>query len=284
MEDSVKIFEFVRVGGLMATVLVILGTWLGAYLLTRFFTRMGERFTEHRLRINQVGAFLRFVLYVTGIVVAFMLSFRLSREMLLAIGGTAAVAIGFALKDLAASVIAGLTILIDKPFQVGDRVTFGDIYGEVRSIGLRSVKLVTLDDSLVTIPNNKFLTDAVASGNAGALDMLVQMDFFIGIDQDVALAKRIVGDALTTTSYAYLEKPWTVLVNQIVHENYFAIRLRAKVYVVDVVYEKALESDVTERVIEGFREAGIQPPAVLHRPLAGPEPKTTAAARPTRLA
>jgi hypothetical protein len=56
-----------------------------------------------------------------------------------------------------------------------------------------------------------------------------------------------------------------VLVNQVVHEGYFAIRLRAKVYVLDVRYEKALETDVTERVIEGFRAMGILPPARLVR-------------------
>ncbi|MFH1438315.1 MAG: mechanosensitive ion channel domain-containing protein [Pseudomonadota bacterium] len=265
MEDTLTVFSFIRVSGLLATVVILIGTWVLGQLLSRFMARLGTRFTQHRLRINQVGAFVRFVLYIAGITIAVMLSFRLSKEMLLAIGGTIAVALGFALKDLTASLIAGLIILVDKPFQVGDRVSFEGFYGEIASIGLRSVRLITLDDNVVTIPNNKFLTEAAASGNAGALEMLIQMDFFIGADQDVARARRIVADALTTTRYAFLEKPWTVLVNQVVHENYFAIRLRAKVYVLDVRYEKALESDVNERVIEGFREAGVSPPAILHR-------------------
>ena len=173
--------------------------------------------------------------------------------------------LGFAFKDLAASVLAGITILLDKPFQVGDRVTFADFYGEITAIGLRSVSLVTLDDNLVTIPNNKFLTEAVSCGNAGALDMLVQNDFYIAYDQDVSSARRVVADAITTSRYTYLDKPWNVLVNQVVHHGYYAIRLRAKVYVLDIQYEKALETDVTVRVIEGFRELGIEPPSVLER-------------------
>ena len=88
-------------------------------------------------------------------------------EVALAIGGTAAVSLGFALKDLLSSIVAGLIILVDRPFQVGDRVTFDGWYGEITHIGLRSVRLLTLDDTQVTIPNNKFLTDLVASGNAG---------------------------------------------------------------------------------------------------------------------
>jgi small-conductance mechanosensitive channel len=185
--------------------------------------------------------------------------------------------LGFGFKDLAASLIAGIIILFDRPFQVGDRVTFAGYYGEVAAIGLRSVRLVTLDDNLVTIPNNKFLTDVAACANSGALDMLVQMDFYIGLDQDIAVAKQIVADAITASRYSYLEKPYTVLVNEVPLENHLAVRLRAKVYVLDVRYEKALETDVTERVLEAFRDADVRPPAILHRTVAD----TPASARAT---
>lgn len=267
MPQNVDFFSFIRVGGLMTALVVLAATWAGAHLIPGVFERLGARFTHRRLVLQQVGTFVRFGIYVCGSTAALMLSLNLSPQLVLALSGSIAVTLGFALKDLAASVIAGLIILFDRPFQVGDRVTFGGYYGSITSIGLRSVRLVTLDDTLVTIPNNKFLTDVAASANAGALDMLVQMDFFIGVDQDMARAKQILSDAITTTRFAFLEKPWTVLVNEVVHESYFAVRLRAKVYVLDVVYEKALETDVTERVLEGFREAGIQPPAVLHRAL-----------------
>jgi small-conductance mechanosensitive channel len=208
---------------------------------------------------------VRFFIYLSATTACVLLSVRLTKELMLALGGSIAVMVGFGFKDLAASLIAGIIILFDRPFQVGDRVTFGGYYGEIAAIGMRSVRLITLDDNLVTIPNNKFLTDLVASGNAGALDMLVQMDFFIGLDQHLARAKQIVADAITSTRYAYLQKPYTVLVNEVMLDSHLAVRLRAKVYVLDVRYEKALETDVTERVLGGFRDAGIQPPAILHR-------------------
>jgi small-conductance mechanosensitive channel len=215
---------------------------------------------------------------LVGIALAVGASVRLSQEMMFALAGAGAMTVGFALKDLAASVLAGLMIIIDRPFQVGDRVSFGGHYGEIISIGLRSVRLNTLGDDVVTIPNNKFLTDAVSSGNWGALDMMVTMDFFIGADQDLARARALVEECITSSRYAFLRKPWRINVNQVVEGNYFAIRLRARVYVLDCQYEKALETDVTERVIEAFREHGILPPAVLHRP-ADPEDTRAAAAR-----
>jgi small-conductance mechanosensitive channel len=264
-DDLAGILSFFRVGGLLSAAVLLLLVWFVAHSTNRFFRRLGNRFTERRLLIHQVGTLFRFSLYIAGLIGSFFLTFRVSDKLLFAIGGSLAVAVGFAVKDLVASIIAGVVILIDRPFQVGDRVTYGDVYGEIRSIGLRSVRLVTLDDNLVTIPNSKFLMDTVSSGNAGELDMLVQMDFFVGTDQDIAAAKRVVAEAITSSRFAYLKKPWSVLVNQVIEHNYFAVRLRAKVYVIDVQHEKSIETDITERVMEGFREARIKPPAVLHR-------------------
>lgn len=268
MDESLNIVEFIRIGGIVPALFVLFITWMISATITRFTDRMGSRFSERRLVLHQANTVMRFIISFAGIAGAVVLVFRLSEQMLLAIGGTLAVAVGIALKDLAASIVAGLMILFDRPFQVGDRVSFGGFYGEIQRIGLRSVRLVTLDDNLVTIPNNKFLTDIVSSGNAGALDMLVQVDFFIGVDQDIATARRIVEEVVTTCRYAYLDKPWTVLVAQVMQENYYAVRLRAKVYVLDVMYEKALETDLTTRALDTFRRDGIRPPAQLYRDVA----------------
>jgi len=265
--QNAEILRFFKPGGVPYAVLIIVVTIVGARVLTKSLSRLGQRFPDKRLLINQVGSFLRFAIFLFGGLGATAFVIDLSREVLIAIGGTVAVAIGFALKDFVASIVAGLIILVDRPFQVGDRVSFDGYYGEISHIGLRSVRLVTLDDTQVTIPNNKFLTDTVASGNAGAVEMMIQMDFFIGLDQDEKQAKRIVQEALTSSRYVDLGLPWVVTVSQLIQDSYLAVRLRAKAYVLDVKFEKAFETDVTERVLEGFREAGIQPPAVLHRSL-----------------
>lgn len=260
MEDAGQVLKFVRVGGIATAFVILLATWLLVRLLARLSAGIGRRFQHRRLFVNQASTLLRFIIYIAAIAICIPIVFQLTDQMLLALGGTIAVTLGFALKDLAASVIAGITILVDKPFQVGDRVSFAGYYGEIAAIGLRSVRLVTLDDNLVTIPNNKFLNEIVSSGNAGELNMLVQMDFYIGVDQDFMKAKEIAKDAITSCRYAYLDKPWAVLINEVSLENYVAIRIRTKVYVMDVRYEKALESDVTERVLLGYREADIRPP------------------------
>ncbi len=270
MEAQARLIDFFNPQGVPYALLVLVVSVVLVVLLRRALDGLGNRFPDKRLLISQTGSFLRFGVYLLGFLGMAVSVLKLRQEVLIALGGTLAVAVGFALKDIAASIVAGLIILIDRPFQVGDRVTFESYYGEIRHIGLRSVKLVTLDDTLVTIPNGKFLTDVVASGNAGEVEMMLQVDFHIGVDQDVALAKTIVREALTASRFVHLKKPWAVLVNQVIVENYLAVRLRAKGYVLDVRFEKAFETDLTERVLEGFHEAGIRPAAVLHRHDAAP--------------
>ncbi|MCA9565590.1 MAG: mechanosensitive ion channel, partial [Myxococcales bacterium] len=152
-----------------------------------------------------------------------------------------------------------------QPFQVGDRITFGSHYGEVKEIGLRMVRIVTLDDNLISIPTNKFLTEEVASGNAGALDMMVVIDFLIAIDADFEEAKRIVYEATVTSKYVYLNKPVAVLLSDQVVGMGVATQVRVKAYVVDTRFEKRFASDVTERVKHAFRKAGIRPPVLTTR-------------------
>ena len=277
LTPEVSVLAELNISSLLSALMVLAISFVVIRITTSTLAGLGARFVDKRLLLNQIATVTRFVLWSIGAVLA-VRALALPREVLIGLTGGAAVTIGFALKDLVASVLAGLTIIIDRPFQVGDRVAFGEFYGEIAAIGLRSVRLVTLDDNVVTIPNNKFLTESVSSGNAGALDMLIQLDFLIGLDQDVATARRLVEQCMLSNRYVYTKKPWVVLVTMVMQGNYPAIRLRAKAYVLDVQYEKAFETDVTERVIAAFRQHGILPPAILHRSLDG-TPITISASR-----
>ena len=59
--------------------------------------------------------------------------------------------------------------------------------------------------------------------------MMVQMDFYIGLDQDLAAAKDVVAEALTSSRYFSTARPWAVNVSQVMQDSYLALRLRAKV-------------------------------------------------------
>jgi small-conductance mechanosensitive channel len=257
--------HMIRWGGLAASVFVIAAAWILLRFTARLVDQLGTAFGDYRLTLQKFSAFFRFGVFFATIYSVILLSLDISREMLTILGGTAAVAVGFAMKDLVASLVAGVTIMFDRPFQVGDRVTFAGQYGDILSIGLRSVKLRTLDDSMVTIPNNMLLNEVTTCGNYGVLNMQLMIDFLIGIDQDVHRAREIVLEAAVTSNFIYLTNPVEVLVSQVVTGGHVALQLRLKAYVLDTVFEKAFETDVTLRVMDTFRAEGIRPPAILHR-------------------
>lgn len=268
-EAVANLTQLIRWSGVFSSLFVI----AGAYLLLRFVSssveRLSNQFADRRLTFQKIETIFQFVLYIMTAVVVLALSLRLDEKVVALVGGTVAVSVGFAVKDLVASFVAGIMIMIDRPFQVGDRIDFGGHYGDITAIGLRSVRMQTLDDNTVTIPNNKFLSDITSCGNYGALDMQVAMDFYVGPDQDVDVAREVVHDAALASRYIHLPKPIVVLVNQVITDNHVAVRLRLKAYVLDTRYEKAFETDVNLRVLRAFREQGIMPPAILHRQVAG---------------
>ena len=263
--DFSELAGIVRWGGVFVSVFVLAGSAILLRVISGVADRVGARFASHRMLVQKVESFLRFAVYIIAGSLCVGLSLRLDATALTVIGGALAFAVGFAMRDLVAAFIAGITIIFDRPFQVGDRVAYAGEYGDIIKIGLRSVQMNTLDHNIVTIPNNKVLTDVTSCGNYGALEMQVAMDFNIGADQDVRLARELVREACLTSPYAYLKQPVPVLVKQVITQNYVAFAIKARPYVLDTKYEKPFETDVHLRVNDAFREYGIQPPAILHR-------------------
>ncbi|MBL8602402.1 MAG: mechanosensitive ion channel [Myxococcales bacterium] len=277
--DLGRLAEFIRWGGVAASVPVVAASLFLLRLIENFGDRMSRRFSNRRPTIQKVQTTVRFFVYLATLAIALSLSVRLDPTALTVIGGALAFAVGFALRDLVASFIAGITIMFDRPFQVGDRVSYGGEYGDIIKIGLRSVRMNTLDHNIITIPNNKVFTDVTSSGNYGELEMQVAMDFYIGVDQDAKLAAEIIREACLTSPYVYLEQPIPVLAKQMILQDYIVVHLKARPYVFDCKYEKPFETDVHLRVLEAFRERGISPPAVLYRALGGAPPQLGGSSR-----
>ena len=266
-EPSKDLLQFIDLEALPVAAGILVGGLVVARVLTTFLDDLGERWTGRRLLLKKASALTRFAIYAAiGVLVTTNL-LVLEQEALLAVAGTVGIAFGFAFQGLLASLMAGVILLIDEPFQVGDRVSFAGYYGEIKSIGLRSVRMVTLDDNLVTIPNSKFLTDASASANHGDLDCMVVRDFYIAPAEDFQLARRIIEEAAATSRYVFLEKPLVTHVSDSFMGERFVTVIKVKAYVFDARYESAFGSDVTERVKAAMREYGIRTPDMAYRDL-----------------
>lgn len=75
--------------------------------------------------------------------------------------GIAGLALSLAAQDSIKNLFGSVTILVDRPFQVGERIIFGGYEGAIEEIGFRSTSVRTVNGHLVTIPNSKIVSDSV---------------------------------------------------------------------------------------------------------------------------
>jgi small-conductance mechanosensitive channel len=227
---------------------------IAVFLLTWF----SERVYEHRITIKMAIPLAKFAIYGFAIYHILGAVLQLSTAQLVAFSGLAGAAVGFGLKDLVAEVVGGIVIVLDKPYQVGDKVRIDCHYGEVRDIGLRATRLVSPDDNLITVSNQKVLSQILANANAGSQEMMVVIDLFIDSASDASRAMEILREATVTSRYVYIseKRPVTILLK----DRPFYRRVRSKAYVYDLRDEFQFESDVTKRAWDAFEAEGIEPP------------------------
>ncbi|MGQ9838530.1 MAG: mechanosensitive ion channel family protein [Cyanobacteriota bacterium] len=182
----------------------------------------------------------------------------LSPSNIFALTGTAAVALGFAFKDYISSIIAGITALFEAPYRVGDRVKLGEHYGEVVNYGLRSVKIKTPDDDIVTIPHNFLWSNAVANANDGALEAQVAVDFHFGHGVDLALVQRILYQAAYTSKYTQLKLPVRVVIT----EKPWGIIAKLRCYPLDARDEFVFKTDLLTRARQAFSRYDLPLPVL----------------------
>ena len=251
------------VGVLWSIVVVFLFNYL-VRLVAWVLDQLSERSARRRLFFKGLVPIVRIVLWLFAGYLIVRVIFRVDAQGIIAGAAALGVAVGFAAQDLLKNLFGGIILVFDQPFQVGDKIRVGETYGEVTSIGLRSTRIVTPDDNLVSVPNAQVVDQQVANANAGELNCQVVTDLYLPGDVDEARAKRIAFEAAVGSRYVYLNKPIVVLIRDELHWAVFT-RVRVKAYVLDPRHEFLFESDVTERARAGFRAAGMmggerQPP------------------------
>jgi len=214
-------------------------------------------------RVKYKGA-IRRVLPVVKIVgwslVAYIIIngiFQPPAETIFAFFASVGVAIGFASQDLLKNIFGGLMILFDKPFQIGDKIESGKYYGEVLEIGLRSTRIVTPDDSVVTIPNSEMMNQSISNANSGENNCQVVAEFFFPVTIDTKRVRQIAVEAAQISQYVYLNKPILVVFSNVVIPRGSFLKMKLKAYVNDVRYEFPFQSEMTEIVLRELAKEGL---------------------------
>jgi moderate conductance mechanosensitive channel len=222
---------------------------------------LSEQLGTKRHILSMIIPVLKIFVYVCVVYLILSPLFELGFTEIAVFSGLIGAGLGFGLKDLVENVIAGFIIIIEKPYQIGDKITIGDQYGEVIDIGLIQTVIVTPGDSRVTIPNYYTVINAVSSSNSGSAEMMVITELYLSYDADIDEAVRLLTEAVITSRYVYIseKRPYIILV-----ENYPLYRkIIAKAYVNDLRHEFTFKTDITKRTWASYQKVGIKPPDII---------------------
>ena len=243
-----------------AVIIFILGIFLIKFT-TKVLELFAERSTKYRISIKGIVPVFRILGWSLVVYVIIAGIFRPPAATLLAVAASLGIAIGFAAQDIFKNIFGGIMILFDRPFQVGDKIEAGQHYGEVVKIGLRSTRIVTPDDSLVSIPNGDVMTQPVLNSNAGEPNCQVVAEIYLPITIDTERVRQIATEAAQVSKYIFLDKPIVVLFFNEVKERRSYFKMRLKAYVMDIRYEFAFKSDMTELVMKELIKQKIISPS-----------------------
>jgi small-conductance mechanosensitive channel len=177
--------------------------------------------------------------------------------------GVAGIAIGFAAKDTLSNIIAGILLIMDRPFEVGDRIevwsapTNSATWGDVLDIGLRATKIRTTDNIVIVIPNNEIMTRDIINYTTITDEIRVRIPIGIAYDADVKRAKEIINDIALELDWVMREPPPKVVVKSFGDS---AVNLEARVWISEPRRRIDTVSHMTDRVKEVFQNEGIEIP------------------------
>jgi len=141
-------------GFIIGGVILIFGYVIARLVSATFVSTIGQRLSAHQLLVwrRSIFYFLLLLFTVSGL---HEMGFKIS--VLLGAAGIFTVAIGFASQTSVSNLISGLFLIGEGSFEVGDSITVNNITGEVLSIDLLSIKLRTIDNIYVRIPNEQLI-------------------------------------------------------------------------------------------------------------------------------
>lgn len=196
----------------------------------------------------------RLLIIVVTIIVVVPILVEPSFENMVAIFGALGLALGFAFKDYANSLIAGIVTLYEMPYRPGDWIEVDGKYGEVRSIGTRAAEIVTPDDTVIIIPHGRLWNTLIANGNDGSDNLMCVAEFHLAPNHDVRRVMALLRDVGFASPYTKTMKPVVV----VVANKTWGMTYRLKAYPLEPRDQFRFISDLTARGSEVLAADGVQ--------------------------
>jgi len=215
---------------------------------------------ERKAEMSPIVSLLARLSYAVLIVLAVSIGldrFGINITALAAALGIAGLGFALAAQDTIADAIAGMLILADRPFRVGDRINIDAIgtWGDVVDIGLRTTRIRTRDNRLVIVPNSTISKNEVVNFSYPDPRYRIQTHVGIGYDADFEKARQVMIDAVRNTEGVLQDKPIEALYIEMADSD---MKFRVRWWIDSYVDTRRMLDAIHTALQNALDEAGFQ--------------------------
>ena len=252
------------VGKTEITLLVILEVILAIivfYVISRILRKFLKQQVLSHFGINESAEFAilrlsHYMIMFIGITIALnVVGIQLT---ILMVGlGVLGVGFAFGLQNITSNFISGIILLFERHANIGDFVSLGNVIGQVKSIGIRSTTILTLDNIMLIGPNSKFIEDAVTNWSVDDPKIRISVPVGVAYGSDTNLVTKLLLKAVEDHKEV-LTKPVPI-----VQFNEFgdsSLNFELLPWISNALNRKQIISDLNYEIERLFRENGIKIP------------------------
>lgn len=208
--------------------------------------------------IKMLGKFLQILTGIVGITI--LLSyFGINVSTLTAALGIGGLAFSLAAQNTLADAIAGVIILIDQPFRVGDRIEIQGVgtWGDVTEIGLRTTRIRTRDNRMVIVPNSILSHNQIVNYSFPDPRYRIQTHVYIPFGENVEEIRQLLIRAVEQVEGVLTDKPVDAL---FIDMTEGPIKFRMRWWIESYVDTRRMFDRVHTAIKITLNQAGIQSP------------------------
>jgi small-conductance mechanosensitive channel len=177
--------------------------------------------------------------------------------------GVGSLAVGLAAQDTLANMFAGFTLMLDRPFRVGDRVQLasGEL-GDVETIGIRATRIRTVDETLLVVPNAVLVKDRLVNLTQPTRSVTTRAEVSVAFGSDLAVVKPLLVEAVRSSPLIDPDRDPVVLVQRFGDAS---IDFTVVFWVRDYMDQGPCRSQVLEAIHRRLIDANIARPLPVRR-------------------
>ena len=197
------------------------------------------------------------VLYFVLLMITLKVVLNINLTSILTTSAVLTMVLGLSLQDNLSNLFSGLAIQIEKPFSIGEWVKFADTIGKVKELSWRSVKLLTLENDLFIIPNNKIIKETVVNYNRPTHLHIEKFKIGVSYKHPPNVVKETILEVLKNEKdISHEPKPHIRLVNY----GDFSISYEIRYYISNFNRHLIIEDSITTKIWYAFKRNEIHIP------------------------